>query len=140
MKIAAFLLICLILAGAYFISVDKTQEIPTEPAKEPEIEPLNDESTEGVFILYSRPNAPIRSTVVGRYNSITNEICFAAARCSKKEQFCKLKGRNIAIRRLNSGECIQSSKVPEGDTTSFTFVWVARNLAIWLETNARPVA
>jgi hypothetical protein len=136
MKIAAFLLICLVLFLAYILSDDKTQEIPTEP----EIEPVDDESTEGIFILYSRSNAPIRSTIVGRYNEATNEICLASARCSKKEQFCKLKGRNLAIRRLNNGECIRSCEVAAGDTPSFTFVSVARNLAIWLETNARPVA
>jgi hypothetical protein len=135
MKIA-FFSILLILVVTYFLCVDKIQETPTEP----EIEPIEDESTEGIFILYSRPNAPIRSTVVGRYNEATNEICFASARCSKKEQFCKLKGRNIAIRRLNNGECIQSCTVADGDTAAFTFVSVARNLAIWLETNARPVA
>ena len=87
---------------------------------------------------YKVPNK-LRSTIVARYNPDTNEICFAAARCSIKEQFCRRTGRNIAIQRLNAGNCIQSVKPQGDDSIQWTFLSVAKNLATWLEENPKPV-
>lgn len=93
----------------------------------------------GVMIYHSPKTATIRSTIAAKYNPETNEICFAVSRCSKSEQFCRRIGRNIAIARLNAGECIQSVKPQCDDTVQWTFVSVARNLATWLETNPKPI-
>jgi len=76
-----------------------------------------------------------RSTIVARYNSESGEICFAASRCSTKEQFSRRVGRNIAIQRLNAGECIQSAKPVGDDSVQWTFITIAKNLCTWLEDN-----
>lgn len=96
--------------------------------------PATETSPETKFLNKSR------CTIVARYDAATNEICFAAARCSKNEQFCRRIGRNIAIQRLDAGECIQSVKVQGDDSPQFTFLAIAKNLATWLENNPKPVA
>jgi hypothetical protein len=80
-----------------------------------------------------------RSTIVARYNPESGEICFAASRCSIKEQFSRRVGRNIAIQRLNNGECIQSAKPVGDDSVQWTFLTIAKNLSTWLEQNPKPV-
>lgn len=105
-----------------------------------ETQPEFDMPFSDVMIYHSPKTAKSRSTIVARYDAVNNEICFAASRCSKNEQFSRRIGRNIAIQRLNAGECIQSVKVTGEDSPQFTFLSIAKNLAIWLEENPNPVA
>lgn len=53
---------------------------------------------------------PQRVTVVGQFNSKTNEFEVAVAKCSKKDQFCRKTGRELAAQRLNKKSLYMSLK------------------------------
>ena len=93
----------------------------------------------GTFTFHSKPDSPIRSTIVGRYNQDTREVCIAASRCGKNDAFNKKKGRQIATGRLLKNKCLASAQVQEGESPIAAFVALASAISNYLVTNAKPV-
>lgn len=91
------------------------------------------------FTFHSKPDSIIRSTIVGRYNQDTNEVCIAASRCSKSDQFNKAKGRTIANGRLLKGKCLSSATVQPNESPLAAFVALAQATSTYLISHAKPV-
>lgn len=82
-----------------------------------------------MYRFYSNPNGNGRVTVVGEQNG--NIVTLAAARCSKKDQFVKKKGRAIAEGRLAKGgkSIFGTVEVTEERMTNDEFVFLAATAA-----------
>jgi hypothetical protein len=94
---------------------------------------------DNTFTFHSRPDSPIRSTIVGRLNQDTGEICIAASRCGKNDSFNKKKGRQIATGRLLKGKCLASAQVQPNESPIATFVALAHATSTYLISHAKPV-
>jgi hypothetical protein len=90
------------------------------------------------FVFHAKPESPIRSTIVGLFDEATNTITLAAARCGKKDHFCKKTGRKIAWGRLNVGKIIATTCPQEGETPLTAFVETAKAVSQWLVDNTKP--
>ena len=70
-----------------------------------------------MYRYYSNPIGGRRVAVVGEHSKGVLKI--AVAICSNKDQFIRVKGRNIAEGRLLKGKCYESIKTKECDTRCF---------------------
>lgn len=77
-----------------------------------------------MYRFYSNPAENSRVSVVGQFNG--NSLQIAVARCSKKDQFIRRKGRLIAEGRLEKGKLY--SDIPMNECTSETFVKYASKI------------
>lgn len=68
-----------------------------------------------------------RVTISARVDGET--MCFSAARCGKRDQFCRKTGRLIASGRLQKNKCIRTLTVPDNADTRQLFVTEAKTLA-----------
>lgn len=56
-------------------------------------------------------------TVAYRFNDDKKELYYATSRCSKKDNFCKKTGRQLATRRIKVFSTLPYSTFPEGKPT-----------------------
>lgn len=77
------------------------------------------------FVYHSKHGFGTRITIVGK--QLEDKLVLAAARCCSKDNFSRKKGREIAFKRLDSGEYIKQFNIK--DANSYTFVFMAENLA-----------
>lgn len=67
-----------------------------------------------MYIYHLRPTYDNQGiTIVGDFNSTTKELAISIAKCSKKDQFCKKTGRELATQRCLAGDYYMKISYPQ---------------------------
>ena len=89
-----------------------------------------------MYRFYSNPQGRVRVSVVGEHKE--GALHVAVARCSKKDQFIRQKGRKIAEGRLQKGKLYAVYPMDECDSS--TFLDYAKTIASEVEASKTCIA